>query len=43
MRVLGKRERALDERDVRRWQIVTEMSGEFGDFRHARSSPVPVA
>src|SRR5258708_25398289 len=37
MRVLGEGERALDQRDVRGRQIVTKMSGEFGDFRHAWS------
>src|ERR1044071_1581906 len=37
MGVLGKRERALDERNVRGRQIVTKMSREFGDFRHAWS------
>ena len=35
MRMLGEGERALDQRDVRGRQIVTKMSGEFGDFRHA--------
>ena len=37
MRVFGKRERALDQRYVRRGQVVTKVSGEFGDFRHAWS------
>ncbi len=29
--------RALDERDVRRRQVIAEVSGELRDFRHARS------
>jgi hypothetical protein len=36
MGMLGKRERALDQRDVEGRQIVTKVSGEFGDFRHAQ-------
>ena len=39
MGVLGKGERALDQRDVRRRQVVAKMSGEFGYFRHAWRSP----
>ena len=40
MRLFGKGERALDQRDVRRWQVVAKMSGEFGNFRHVwRSHP----
>jgi hypothetical protein len=35
VRVLGEGERALDQCDVRGRQIMTKMSGEFGDFRHA--------
>ena len=31
-------ERALDERDVRRRQVIAEVSGELRYFRHARSS-----
>jgi len=34
MRGLGELERALDERDIRLRQVVAQMSGEFGDFRH---------
>ena len=37
VRVLGEREGALDERDVRGRQVVTKVSGELRDFRHARS------
>src|SRR5205085_314478 len=33
--MLGKRERALDQRDIGGRQVVTKMAGEFGDFRHA--------
>ena len=36
---VGELERALDERDVRRRQVVAEVSGELRDFRHA-SSPL---
>ena len=32
---LGELERALDERDVRRRQVMAQVSGELGDFRHA--------
>ena len=39
MRVFGKGERALDQRDVRSWQVVAKMSGEFGNFRHMWRSP----
>src|ERR1700687_5401660 len=39
MRLFRKGERALDQRDVRRWQIVAKMSGEFGNFRHVWRSP----
>ena len=39
MRVLGEGKRALDQRDVRRRQVVAKMSGEFGDFRHVWRSP----
>ena len=35
---LGELERALDQRDVRRRQVVTEVPGEFGNLRHAGSS-----
>jgi hypothetical protein len=35
VRLFGKGERALYERDIRRLQVVTKVSGEFGDFRHA--------
>jgi hypothetical protein len=35
MRLFGKGERALYERDVRRLQVVAKVSGKFGDFRHA--------
>jgi hypothetical protein len=35
VRLLGKGERPLYERDVRRLQVVTKVSGKFGDFRHA--------
>ena len=35
VRVFGKCERALDQRYVRRRQVVTKVSGEFRDFRHA--------
>ena len=35
VRRIGKLERALDERDVRRRQVVAEVSGELRDFRHA--------
>jgi len=38
MSVLGKRERALDQRDVGSGQVVTEMPGEVRNFRHAKSS-----
>ena len=34
---LGELERALDERDVRRRQVMAEVSGELRDFRHASS------
>src|SRR5207253_10331766 len=39
MRLFGKGERALDQCDVRRWQIVAKMSGEFGNFRHVLAIP----
>ena len=32
---VGELERALDERDIRRRQVIAEMSGELRDFRHA--------
>src|SRR5215470_15993517 len=35
--VLGKSKGALDERDVRWGQVVTEMSRELRNFRHSRS------
>ena len=35
VRLFGKGERPLYERDVRRLQVVTKVSGKFGDFRHA--------
>ena len=35
VRVFGECERALDQRYVRRGQVVTKVSGEFGNFRHA--------
>ena len=31
---VGELERALDERDVRRRQVIAEVSGELRDFRH---------
>ena len=37
VRGLGEFERALDERDVRRRQVMAEVSGEFRDFRHHRA------
>ena len=46
VRGLGELERALDERDVRRRQVVAEVSGELGDFRHGardRAAEVRVA
>ena len=36
---VGELERALDERDVRRRQVIAEVSGELRDFRHASSPP----
>ena len=38
VRGFGELERALDERDVRRRQVVAEVPGEFGDLRHARTA-----
>ena len=35
MRGVGELERALDERDVRRRQVIAEVSGELRDLRHA--------
>ena len=36
---VGKLERALDERDIRRRQVIAEVSGELRYFRHAPSPP----
>ena len=36
---VGELERALDERDIRRRQVVAEVSGELRDFRHASLPP----
>jgi hypothetical protein len=37
---IGELERALDERDIRRRQVIAEVSGELRDFRH---TPSPLA
>jgi hypothetical protein len=37
---VGKLERALDERDVRRRQVIAEVSGELRYFRHASLPPI---
>ncbi len=35
---LGEVERALDERDIRRRQVMAEVPGELGDLRHATTA-----
>ena len=40
---VGELERALDERDIRRRQVIAEVSGELRDFRHGASPSSPLA